>query len=663
MNNNPGDFDPKKQQGKSVTIFSTKKNTYDLPSTERVPSSYQNYIIPPRPDVAVSRGIFQTRKDYFRDDSYNNYSARGNLGFEEERSTSSYSKQVFQDFMNNEFKSQIIQFRFEMNQVMDVSLREFNEKSGKNHEVFQAVKEAVNHHSHQIEELEHKMGEFHANLSSISFKSFGEEGSNNMSLQKMQKIEYQQQELLRDFEKLKDEAIEYVQVNLEEFSHASDSENEVRTKKFVNEIRANMEEKIEKVLDHLKGKVAVLEKQIQISSGIDDPVVGKIKEEVEEKLNQRSQRMNTQIQNIKWSVGTKADEVSLKNTLASFELDKKIDQAKCELESLTAEIAQVAEKIRQENKILNDRTLECEKVYYNQSQQFKTNLFIPYQDSSLSLSPSKRNNPDYEKKISEIEKDFEEIKLEQRELGNNLVFQKIQLEKSRSSSPSMVDRTQTSQFEEAHLRKLEEMIDGLSSNIDILRKKTVLQEEEESKISDKFILPQDSSPPYHTFSQAVSSRETEKSPPGAKQGGVRKLSIHSSSSSPGHARVDDLKKSNASINQDDIEKRHSSHSSPGGVKNYKGSETTSSPGTKPAVIITSVQNAEENKKPSEPTEAGAEEEEDDDDEIEVILQIDDDGYLLDENGNYYFDKNGEKIKLDEKQIERLRHHNLIEEDE
>jgi len=56
-------------------------------------------------------------------------------------------------------------------------------------------------------------------------------------------------------------------------------------------------------------------------------------------------------------------------------------------------------------------------------------------------------------------------------------------------------------------------------------------------------------------------------------------------------------------------------------------------------------------------------EEDDDDEIEVVLQIDDDGYLLDENGNYYFDKNGDKIKLDEKQIERLRIHNLIEEDD
>ncbi len=31
MNNNPGGFDPKKQQGKTVTIFSTKKNTYEMP--------------------------------------------------------------------------------------------------------------------------------------------------------------------------------------------------------------------------------------------------------------------------------------------------------------------------------------------------------------------------------------------------------------------------------------------------------------------------------------------------------------------------------------------------------------------------------------------------------------------------------------------------------
>lgn len=36
---------------------------------------------------------------------------------------------------------------------------------------------------------------------------------------------------------------------------------------------------------------------------------------------------------------------------------------------------------------------------------------------------------------------------------------------------------------------------------------------------------------------------------------------------------------------------------------------------------------------------------------------------MDEKGDYYYDKNGEKIKLEEEQLERLKANNLIEEEE
>ena len=52
----------------------------------------------------------------------------------------------------------------------------------------------------------------------------------------------------------------------------------------------------------------------------------------------------------------------------------------------------------------------------------------------------------------------------------------------------------------------------------------------------------------------------------------------------------------------------------------------------------------------------------DEDEVEVVYQIDENGFLMDEHGNYIFDEEGNKIKLDEAQIEHLRANNLLEEE-
>ena len=53
---------------------------------------------------------------------------------------------------------------------------------------------------------------------------------------------------------------------------------------------------------------------------------------------------------------------------------------------------------------------------------------------------------------------------------------------------------------------------------------------------------------------------------------------------------------------------------------------------------------------------------DEDDEVEVVYQIDENGFLMDEDGNYILDDKGETIKLNEEQIERLRENNLLEEE-
>jgi len=46
----------------------------------------------------------------------------------------------------------------------------------------------------------------------------------------------------------------------------------------------------------------------------------------------------------------------------------------------------------------------------------------------------------------------------------------------------------------------------------------------------------------------------------------------------------------------------------------------------------------------------------------VVYQIDENGFLMDEDGNYILDDKGETIKLNEEQIERLRENNLLEEE-
>lgn len=46
----------------------------------------------------------------------------------------------------------------------------------------------------------------------------------------------------------------------------------------------------------------------------------------------------------------------------------------------------------------------------------------------------------------------------------------------------------------------------------------------------------------------------------------------------------------------------------------------------------------------------------------MIYQFDENGFLLDEDGNYILDENDQMIKLDMEQIERLRASNLLEEE-
>ncbi len=48
---------------------------------------------------------------------------------------------------------------------------------------------------------------------------------------------------------------------------------------------------------------------------------------------------------------------------------------------------------------------------------------------------------------------------------------------------------------------------------------------------------------------------------------------------------------------------------------------------------------------------------------EVVYHLDEEGYLMDEHGNYIVDENEEMIKLTDEHIDYLRKSNMIEDDQ
>lgn len=44
---------------------------------------------------------------------------------------------------------------------------------------------------------------------------------------------------------------------------------------------------------------------------------------------------------------------------------------------------------------------------------------------------------------------------------------------------------------------------------------------------------------------------------------------------------------------------------------------------------------------------------------EIVYQMDEEGFLMDENGNYLIDQDGVYLRLDDKQIEELRRNNCV----
>ena len=228
------------------------------------------------------------------------------------------------------------QFRIEMNKLMTESLKEYQEKALRNQETIGAIKESIKNNKQNLSELNKKIEDYYSNLDAVS-KLINSEievikknlpNKNNLSAEEKAKIEQNlksrsqdsqnglsvQQNLEAEFAKLKEEIEQNVMYSLE---HSSDTEGEEKIQRILTEITANMEQKIHKVLDHLNGKVSVLEKQVNNYSRYDDPIIDKIKFEIEDKLNEHEQYYGDQLTIVKKTIEQKTDENLLRNYLST----------------------------------------------------------------------------------------------------------------------------------------------------------------------------------------------------------------------------------------------------------------------------------------------------------------------------------------------------------
>jgi len=756
-----GIFESKKQQGKTVDIFSTKKTQIDLSSQERNVSPFRGYKqaapnanFPKGQDMGVSRGIFQNKREASSNDATPLHGRPNYNTVIEGEKSGAYTNhaQVFQDFLNNEFKSQIGQFKSEMVQMMNESLKEFRDKSNKNQETITAIKDSVKNHSHNIEKLDEKIEEYHTSLATISgmfqseiekikfslpreslsyspSKRISEEPRAGFSSEQYIQLETQQQEIMANFEKFRRELAENVGHTLEEYSRTFEQDNEEKFNRASSEMTKNMDQKISKVLEHLDGKVTVLEKQMKDMTRTDDPAADKLKFEIEDKFNEETQTLRQEIENLHHQLKSKVDESILREeTIKDSSLNQKLAQTQQEMDSLKSELASIIEQIQIESKNID---LKMDGLERRINEQSSGSQVIQAKPEAASNDPSiKQIRDDFEKKLIVLERKFEEVHQDQRDLNSDLSIQKAQLESFKTTSAISINdiRASQSQIEDVKLKRLEQMIDQLTKNFDQVKEGSSLSD---STLSTKFsesghggLSKQENLGSYshhhigstNTYSYGDFSSKDNfggsypvKSEPqqnivtdSAFTQGVKESSPKDYLNS---YKVDQEKISTLTTEKPSQSIDFNKNYLPGNIPEASStsnfaefsikksdddaylkdltqhSSNWENVSSKPAASYTFEMKREFEKvgSPSQPEstqpplknnymEEQFEEKENvpakgnEDDEVEVVYQIDENGFLMDEDGNYILDDKGETIKLNEEQIERLRENNLLEEE-
>ena len=209
----------------------------------------------------------------------------------------------------------------------ETSMKEFVDKSIKNKETVGNIKENLNLHNQSFSELNRRLNDYNNNLHSVSLllktemetiKSTITKNPNlpqkdineiDQALKAIYEIRFkftenQEKELL----KLKDDLSKRIHATLNQPSFGPiNNEMSDKIANVAKEIASSWGKKIEKVLEHLNGKIAVFEKQVATYDRQEDSIIDKIKFEIENRLSHSQIIFNEQVKEIRWLLDQKPD--------------------------------------------------------------------------------------------------------------------------------------------------------------------------------------------------------------------------------------------------------------------------------------------------------------------------------------------------------------------
>lgn len=232
--------------------------------------------------------------------------------------------QQVQEIMQQEFKNLIAQWRSEIFEEVNNSIKEYKDKTTRNRETIDMIKQHLKVNTQSMNEIDSKLADYDTKLVNIGTLIQQEiegikasVGNLTMEDKQYEKLEQRQNALETSQQAsllgLKQEILNELSADITEFNESHSKENNSKFQKLKGELSEALEGKLTKVVDHLSNKIGVIENQIKNMEKAEDPEIEKVKYEIENKLQESSQSLREQMTVLSKLIETSSSESAAQN--------------------------------------------------------------------------------------------------------------------------------------------------------------------------------------------------------------------------------------------------------------------------------------------------------------------------------------------------------------
>jgi hypothetical protein len=387
----------------------------------------------------------------------------------------------FGEELNTEVKRQIIAFKNDMTDFFQKAILEQITKTQKNKETITKMQEDLNSHNQGLSELSKRVNEYKVNLSTVQVLLKSEldnikttllssphlseaeiaELERTFRLQIDNKARYsenQQRDLDIKLGRVREELSRYIQstVNVNFNENTLDGLNKLAG--VSKELASSWAKKLEKVLEHLNGKIFALEKQVDSYATMEDGIVEKARFEIESKIGQTYQRFNEQIRDVRRLIDQKVDVNRIRAMISEVDGDnsEKVNRLKRELETFKQEYASGKDQI----KSLESKLQQIQMAIQRELGQLDFDLKNVRQQSQQPFVMTQ----DQLRRVQQVTSNFEQVSMQQQQLNFEADMGKKHMEEIQKSTAN-----KNIAESDPRIKKLEEIVANLSRTVDLLK--------------------------------------------------------------------------------------------------------------------------------------------------------------------------------------------------